>query len=217
MRVFAVDVGIRNLAFCVTDAGRLVAWQNVGLADDYKPSENVRYVMQFCKEHQDLLESSDMLVIERQMRVNMRIIESVLHALYYDKCTVVHARTVKARFGLCKRNYRQNKLAAVECVEAMLGPRRGDCPLVDAFFHARKKDDLADCYLMSIFFSDPSIGPPDLPPVLDESYVPQDPAVPSTLCPGTTMTAETKSTATTSGSTKVDQMAAETTGPPVEI
>jgi Poxvirus A22 protein len=153
MRVLAIDVGIRNLAFCCLEDGCLLAWANEPLAGaEYKPTDTVHHVMRFVEAHRQLFDSCDKLVIERQMRVNMRVVEAALHALFYAKCTIVHARTIKARFGLCKRNYQQNKAAAVACVDDLLAGNTAE--LAAAYRAARKRDDLADAYLMALFFSD---------------------------------------------------------------
>lgn len=158
MLVIAIDVGIKNLAYCAVQSCegcpvQIVAWQNVPLTTGtYQPCENVAYVRAFAEKHSVLFALADRVVIERQMRVNMRIIEALLQHTYFDKCTVVNARTVKGAFGLCKRNYRLNKQAAVEMVEGLM--RDGD-PWQRFYALARKKDDLADAYLMALFFSAP--------------------------------------------------------------
>ncbi|KAL3903850.1 MAG: hypothetical protein SGPRY_011512 [Prymnesium sp.] len=49
-----------------------------------------------------------------QMRLNMRIIEAVLHAMCYDVCTVIAPRSVKVHYQLSTNNYRDNKKRATE-------------------------------------------------------------------------------------------------------
>jgi hypothetical protein len=155
MLIVAIDVGIRNIAHCAMEgAGDVRAWANEALCDGaYAPADTVKHVMAFVERHRKLLNEADKIVIERQMRVNMRVVEAVLHALFYDKCTVVHARTVKQRYGLCKRNYRLNKEAAVRFVETLLAERPA-CPWTAHFDRSRKQDDLADAYIMALFFSE---------------------------------------------------------------
>jgi len=82
MRILAIDIGIRNLALCMLDNGRIAHWQTVDLSgSDYKPQDNVKLVMEFRNEFSYLFDAADLVIVERQMRVNMRIIEAVLHAL----------------------------------------------------------------------------------------------------------------------------------------
>ena len=156
--IVAIDVGIKNLGYCAirSEPSKLVyeviEWANEQLTEgSYQPMKNVDYIQSFVQRHAHLLEEAQLIVIERQMRVNMRIIEAVLHALHYDRCIVVPARTIKAHYGLCMRNYRLNKLAAVDHVHKLLESTRSDW--LPFFVSARKKDDLADAFLMAHFFS----------------------------------------------------------------
>ena len=86
------------------------------------------------------------------MRVNMRIIEAVLHSRFFDKCKIVHARTIKTAFGLGRGNYTLNKKASVEFVQAHL-LKLGEPHWQAHFAKAKKRDDLADAYVMALFFS----------------------------------------------------------------
>lgn len=155
--VVGIDVGIKNLAFCALSAGddgrfEIKEWANEHLTEgNYLPLKNVEYIRAFVQRHAALLAEADLVVVERQMRVNMRIIEAVLHALFFAKCVVVQARTVKAYYGLCMRNYRLNKQAAVEHVTKLL--QQADSSWLPCFEVMRKKDDLADAFLMAHYFS----------------------------------------------------------------
>jgi len=154
MRVLAIDISIRNLALCMLDDKRIVHWQTVDLSgSEYRPQDNVKLVMEFRNEFSHLFDAADLVIIERQMRVNMRIIEAVLHALSYKKCKIISARTIKQHFGLCRRDYRQNKQAAVEHVQKLLSACPEDEPHAAQFARTKKRDDLADAYLMALFFS----------------------------------------------------------------
>jgi hypothetical protein len=158
MLVVAIDVGIKNLSYCALQDGKIVEWANVSLVEGtYRPSDSVHYVKRFTEVHKDLLEAADLVIVEKQMRANMRINESVIHALYYDKCRAVHARHIKARFGLSRCSYRLNKRAAVDWVSEHLTEE----PWRTQFSESAKKDDLADSYLMALFMSEAdSVRPP---------------------------------------------------------
>jgi hypothetical protein len=151
MLVVAIDVDIKNLSYCALRDGAIVEWANVSLVEGtYRPSDSVHYVKRFTEVHAALLDAADLIVVEKQMRANMRIIASVLHALYYDKYKAVHARSVKARFGLSRPSYRLNKRAAVDWVLDNLQ----DANWFVRFQESPKKDDLADSYLMALFASE---------------------------------------------------------------
>jgi hypothetical protein len=155
MLVLAVDVGIRNLAICAMDTAHgIVHWANEPLSTGpYQPQYNVQYVHEFLARNAALFALADEIVVEKQMRVNMRIIEAVIHSRYFDKCKVVHPRTIKAAFGLGRGNYALNKRASVDFVQARLQSLEEPSNWRDFFANARKRDDLADAYIMALFFS----------------------------------------------------------------
>ena len=154
MLVLAIDVGIKNLALCAMDtADGLVHWANEALSGStYQPMHNVQYVHEFIARNASLFERANEIVIEKQMRVNMRIIEAVIQSRFYDKCKVVHARTIKTAFGLGRGNYALNKKASVDYVHQHL-ELFGQPKWQSHFARAKKRDDLADAYIMALFFS----------------------------------------------------------------
>jgi hypothetical protein len=162
MLIVAIDVGVKNLAYCAMRDGQVLEWQNAPLLEPderYKPSHLVMYVARWARRNSALLHSADRVVIERQMRCNMRIIEAALHALHYEKCSIVSACDVKDRFGLRMNNYRLNKKAAVAHVDLHLHTQR-DEQWRALFEVSSKKDDLADSYLMALAFSEQHAGVP---------------------------------------------------------
>ena len=111
--VVAIDVGIKNLAICAYDfvTSRVVHWDNVSLVPSgrYIPAQNVQYVRDFVQRHNQLFSQASTVIVERQMRCNMRIIEAVLQCMFFERCVVINARCVKMHYGLSTRNYRANK------------------------------------------------------------------------------------------------------------
>jgi hypothetical protein len=86
--ITAIDVGVKNLGICVFDIHkeRICHWASETLVDAgrYAPSRNVEYVVDFVRKHGEYFANAKCVLVERQMRVNMRIIESVVQALHYD-------------------------------------------------------------------------------------------------------------------------------------
>ena len=158
--VIAIDVGIKNLGICAYDfcTNKVVHWENVTLVPSgrYVPAQNVQYVRDFVWRNQALFSNCSALVIERQMRCNMRIIEAVFEAMYYDRCHVINARCVKAHYGLSTRNYRMNKQKAVEWASAFVkaNPTVFAPELVDRYQTGQKQDDLADALLLIMYYLD---------------------------------------------------------------
>ena len=114
----AIDVGVKNLGLCVFDfsTSSFCCWLNVNLVPSgrYQPCKNVEYVENFIERFKHFFDDAAYVVVERQMRCNMRIIEALLEQRFKDKCTIISPRSVKAHYALGMRNYTQNKAAAVD-------------------------------------------------------------------------------------------------------
>ena len=152
--LIAIDVGIKNLGFCVYDLvdKKVVDWRNVALCTThrYVPGDNVGLVMNFVRSNAQWFQSCNKLIIEKQIRCNMRIIEAVFHTLFFDRCVCVHAKNVKMHFGTSMKNYKDNKRRAIEYVAANLPVF---APGWEESFHASsKKDDLADALLLIQYY-----------------------------------------------------------------
>ena len=159
--VVAIDVGIKNLGLCVFDftAAKFVYWDNVSLVPSgrYLPCQNVQYVRDFIKRFEHYFLDASHVIIERQMRCNMRIIEAVVHTMFFSKCLVINARCVKAHYGLGTKNYRQNKQKAIEWATRFVQMNEEvafEKDVASAFRDQNKKDDLADSLLLVTYFLD---------------------------------------------------------------
>ena len=160
--VVAIDVGIKNLGICVWDFAttKIVFWENVTIVPSgrYIPAKNVQYVRDFVTKHQHWFHPDVLyaVLIERQMRCNMRIVEAILQTMFYDKCTVINAKCVKAHYNLSTKNYRLNKQKAIhwadEFVKAnfeILGEG-----VSTVWSQEKKRDDLADSLLLIMYYLD---------------------------------------------------------------
>lgn len=158
--VIAIDVGIKNLGLCAYDfvTSRVVHWDNVTLVPSgrYVPAQNVQYVRDFVRRHSALFQNAHAVIVERQMRCNMRIIESVLQCMFFDHCHIINARCVKMHYGLSTRNYRSNKAKAVEWADAFVANNSSVFTpgVADLFARGGKKDDLADALLLVMYYLD---------------------------------------------------------------
>ena len=158
--VIAIDVGIKNLGLCVFDfhSARVVEWDNVSLVPGgrYIPANNVQYVRDFIDRFSRYFDNAFQIVIERQMRCNMRIVEAVIQALYYERCVVISARSVKMHYDLSTRNYRNNKQKAVLWAKAFVRANEAafEPGATVHFSNASKQDDLADSLLLLMYYLD---------------------------------------------------------------
>ena len=159
--LIAIDVGIVNLGICVFDftCAKFVLWDNVSLVPNgrYMPAQNVQYVQNLVAKYAHYFHNAAHVVIERQMRCNMRIIEAVLQTIFYDRCTVINARSVKLHYGLSMKNYKLNKDRAVAWARDFVRNNESAAflPGGTARFHAgSKQDDLADALLLCVYYLD---------------------------------------------------------------
>jgi len=159
--VIAIDVGVKNLGVCIFDfrSAKIVEWANVDLVAQgrYVPQRNVTYVLEFIDRFKPYFEDMFALVIEKQMRMNMRIIESVFEALFYEDCIRVSPRSVKVHYDISTKNYAGNKRKAVEWALQFVTNNStafSSASLVDKFQSARKQDDYSDALLLLMYYLD---------------------------------------------------------------
>mgnify|MGYP006138019575 CR=1 FL=1 len=158
--IIAIDVGVKNLGICAYSFlnNKVVFWDNVSLTPNgrYIPAQNVQYVRDFVTKHLHLFENAMAIVVERQMRCNMRIIEAVFQTMFFDRCFVVTPRSVKVHYNLSTRNYRTNKAKAVEWTQFFLmnNPDALTEECAKSFKDAKKQDDFADALLLVMYYLD---------------------------------------------------------------
>ena len=133
-------------------------WDNVSLVQSgrYTPSNNVQYVRDFVSRYACFFNQASCVLVERQMRCNMRIVEAVIQTLYYDVCTIINARSVKAHYDLGTKNYKLNKQRAIEWADAFVSnnPNAFFGDVAEKFKGVKKRDDLADSLLLITYYLD---------------------------------------------------------------
>lgn len=159
--VIAIDVGIKNLGLCIFDfrVAKVVVWDNVSLTPNgrYIPAHNVQYVRTFVDKYKDYFIDASNVIIERQMRCNMRIIEAVLQCMFFERCIIVAPKSIKAHYNIGTRNYRANKQKAVQWAKqfAAVNPQAfWDNSQLVRFRDTNKQDDFADSLLLVMYFLD---------------------------------------------------------------
>jgi len=91
------------------------------------------------------------------MRMNMRIIESVFEALFFEHCVRVSPRSVKVHYDISTKNYAGNKRKAVEWAMQFVANNPTafkSHSLVDKFIAAKKQDDYSDALLLLMYYLD---------------------------------------------------------------
>lgn len=148
--VLAIDPGMRNLAYCMTDeSGEIVA---IG-RDDIFQGKAIETpgcydcIQAWCEYHDDMLKSATVVIIERQF-VDRKVvlssclttIQTVLMCRTQGKHILVHAMAIKRFFNTRADTHRGNKAASTQCATTM-------CPDLKTAVTG-KLDDVADAYLM---------------------------------------------------------------------
>ena len=104
--VVAIDVGIKNMGICVFDftTSKIVEWDNVSLVRQgrYIPAHNVQYVRDFVQRYERYFNNAFQILVERQMRCNMRIIEAVLETMFRN-CIIIRRLMYLGRGTLASR------------------------------------------------------------------------------------------------------------------
>lgn len=158
--IVAIDVGIKNLGLCVFDfcSAKVVHWDCVSLVPTgrYIPSNNVDYVRSFVSRHKCFFDEANKVIIERQIRCNMRIVEAILQTLFWERCIIISARSVKIHYDLSTKNYRANKQKAVQWVTrfTQANEQAFESTALSAFKMKSKQDDLADSLLLILYYLD---------------------------------------------------------------
>lgn len=187
--IISIDVGTRNLGFAVAQlnapdrSARLVHLHNENIVNTskYEFRYNVKYVKEFVDSHSHFFDNACCVVIERQnmSTLNMQIIETIFHTLFYEKVIFVNASHVKDHFFTPSlrseseptpkksrtQKYTQNKQNAVKYVTEVLSNAYKNSnsihsgnyaihipdPIIEHYMNGSKKDDMADAFMMMLY------------------------------------------------------------------
>jgi hypothetical protein len=116
----------------------------------------VQYVREFIAKHRAYFENAFIVLVERQMRCNMRIIEAVIQTMFFERCLIISARSVKMHYNLSTKNYKANKQRAVEWAKEFISssPQAFANDTQTVFSSNKKLDDLADSLLLCMYYLD---------------------------------------------------------------
>jgi hypothetical protein len=177
MRLLSIDVGYRNLAYCVLEDERVVEWEVVDAVKEDKTWAKIPKVgndpiiigllVKSMWDRREKLLSVDTVLIERQpprARV-MRVLEGAIQAFFLtcmqtvEICKVKKVESFNARDKFKhfeqrallrgKKNYSARKKAGVEMCRDYLVETGQDSVL---FEKAKKRDDLADALMQGVIF-----------------------------------------------------------------
>lgn len=144
MKILSVDIGLKNFGMSVycTDQQKFESFHLVELGK----TKDLVCRMKLMSET-SLFKNADVILVENQMRQCMRTMQISLRCFNFEKTKCVAPQSVKRFFKTSMKKHYKNKSAAI--IEA----RKHLCPkMLDKFNSFKKKDDIADCVLQTIWY-----------------------------------------------------------------
>lgn len=153
--IVAVDVGIKNLAICVIDAGEIILWRVMNI------SINIcNAIIEEFDAFYDVIKGS-IVLIEKQMTRRMCVVQAYIEMyfrlkgfsdviIYNAICKL--AGTGKENTGKGKMRYFARKKAAIEICKQWLDKNPQNAWVSDLWDATKKKDDLADTLCMIVSY-----------------------------------------------------------------
>jgi hypothetical protein len=170
MKILGIDCGVKNLAYCIYDTETKIIekWDVI----DVSEKASLTYIPDMCitylDKHKDLLDC-DKVLIEKQPPRNgkMRVMEASLYCYFTLRGTIdenkqitsVETYSAKHKLGGMlglsgKKSYGARKKAAIKKVTDILSDegKKIDEPWLRYFCEHKKRDDLADSWLMILAY-----------------------------------------------------------------
>lgn len=144
MKVLSIDIGIRNFAMSLycTNEKKFILFV---VKDLIKIKDCVARMKQLTAEEPFL--SADVILVENQMRSVMRTMATSIRAFHFNKTIMIAPQSVKRFFSSGTKKHSSNKKVAVNLARGFL--KKKNLAEFEAF---RKKDDIADCVLQTIYY-----------------------------------------------------------------
>ena len=180
MKILSWDIGIKNLAYCLinidddTDTINIEDWNIIKVTEDAKESVYIitTKLIEQIKKLNFESKNIDVVLIENQpvlKNPKMKTIQTVLYSYFLIKQSELKVfneiKFISASLKLkvydgpeieitCKSKYTRTKKLAVAHTKYFL---KDNSLMLDFFTNHNKKDDLADCYLQSLYYINKNI------------------------------------------------------------
>ena len=127
MRVLAIDIGYHNMGLVLAefedDPKIYVKCMKKASLEDYKyirSNDFIDLIPLFVEDHQELFDSADKILIERQPPGGFTNIEILLHYMFRDKVVLVSPVSMHTHFGMRHLDYEERKERTVSMTEKYL-------------------------------------------------------------------------------------------------
>ena len=153
--IISFDIGTKNLAYCIFDENkRLIDWKLLSLQSKHELDTIDEIYMLF-----DEIIKYDITqcIIEKQLSSNrkMLITANTIAAYYVFQCVDVKYISPKKKTDGKKLTYHQRKKYTIGKCHMLLHNYTNDQVLIDYYNEAKKKDDLADCFIQLVNYIQP--------------------------------------------------------------
>ena len=145
--VAAIDMGYRNMGFCVLDRTSLtkpVLLSCTDLLPNVRGTPDRRQlfhaIYDWARQNKSILDQCDTIVLETQKSAKFKCMNTVIMSLYPDRYHLLHPFSLCAAYQL-PRTRKEKKAATIKLVNARMAE-----PLIGA-----KQDDMADAALMALW------------------------------------------------------------------
>lgn len=108
----------------------------------------------FVQEYADVLDSADVVLIERQPLTGLTCVQELLHKAYRSKAVICSPNTLHAWMGINDRDYEARK-------EATVARARPYLEGFDDFDHNDRKHDMADALCFALWYAEQSANQSD--------------------------------------------------------
>lgn len=144
MRILSIDIGLKNFGITMycTENHTFTEFQLIQLG---KVKDYVRKMKELSST--EPFASADIILVENQMRQCMRTMAIALRCFNYEKTIPVAPQSIKRFFKTSMKAHHKNKKAAIQEARKYLSDN-----MVIQFDALKKKDDIADCILQTIWF-----------------------------------------------------------------
>jgi len=148
MKVLAIDIGYHNMGLVLAESGNgpkiEVCYVKKVSLEDYKyikSNDFVDLIPLFVEDHQDIFDSAEKILIERQPPGGFQNIEILLHYMFRDKVSLISPVSMHTHFGIRHLDYDQRKERTVSIAEKYID---GEIPY-------ERKHDIGDALCMIVY------------------------------------------------------------------
>ena len=160
--VVGLDPGLRHMGWSVFDTEKkeFISFGCYDMMKGQPKTMKTKYeelVYSFCQNSQSVLETADIICIERQMVAKFKVIACSLRCFNWEKAVMVSPRSMRVHFKISTGKYSTNKKASIDIIPKLkISDKNKDWFRLLA---KSKKDDIADAMLLALYWVEAKLNP----------------------------------------------------------